>query len=225
MPLVIFDPHPQLFLRLWVRGLRNTAVAARTTVNNREVQCLTKANDFISSRERLSAATTKLNRAQRRLRNRVKGVPLTEDYDAPSPLVSSTPEISDAEAFILKKAYRLAASIAHPDKGGSVEAFQGLRQAFLARDLRAVQEFYLVHQKSLLEQIAYWKDELLRPAIQWQKFQQTPAYQISSQLARGCDLAVLEASVLAFLNDQITRLQLQELNFMVQQEIPTDDEA
>lgn len=68
--------------------------------------------------------------ADRKAERRVfsSGVPLTELLDDIL--------VSDADQFLLKKAYRLVASLTHPDKGGNPELFVAANLAYRSADIR-----------------------------------------------------------------------------------------
>ena len=126
--------------------------------------------------------------------------------------LSSVPqEEAVARAFLLKKAYRIAAAAAHPDRGGSHDDFAAINAAYRAKDLDSITEFLISKQRSILEQIAYWRSELEKPEVSWTRFRSTPEFSIvkyamsgNTQRAEQMALEVLRI-MLVSLTAQLTR--------------------
>lgn len=68
--------------------------------------------------------------------------------------------------YLLKLAYRKAAQIAHPDKGGTVEDFQAVKTAFANGDTKTLFEYTTLGDKSLVDQITYWKQQVAKTAVE-----------------------------------------------------------
>lgn len=215
--VVVYDPD--LFLRGQVKLRQKQAIAARRAIQARKDECLTVAQMFIDTHPKAKAAHQRLGRAARRARARAKGEALTESLD-PVNIFDETPQdLSDAEMLLLKKAYRMAARIAHPDAGGTAEMFAALELAYRMRDLQAIQEFFIASQRSVLDQMKYWLDEIQRPNVAWQKFRRTAPYQITATLRRQNTAAVraaLEEHVAQVFNQRAVEMELQELHFDAQ---------
>lgn len=210
--LVVYEHPWQLRLRIMVRYHRRKALAARNITNRRMQDAADQADRFVSTY--CEKEQQRLKDVRRRIRLVSKGVPLTEVLEETE--LDDTPELSDAQAVILKKAYRLAASLLHPDrKHGSEEEFQALRAAYVAKDLQAVQEFVLHLEKPLEEQVQYWQDEETRVHISWQKFRQTAAYQIAHALQlKTQPHEVLVEAVKNMMVHQALMLEAQLINSM-----------
>ena len=113
-----------------------------------------------------------------------QGVPRTESLETYTNATVLS-QLSPAERFLVKKAYRYAARLAHPDNGGSAEEFHAVRQAYLQGDLTSLQEFALARHKSVLERYAHWSTELERPAIALEEFKQGTAYKVARLVLQG----------------------------------------
>ncbi len=94
-------------------------------------------------------------------------------------------QLSPADRFLLKKAYRYAARLAHPDGGGSGEDFHAVHQAYLQGDLTSLQEYALSRHKSILEQYVHWSVEKDRPSVDLETFKQNAEFQIARLVLRG----------------------------------------
>lgn len=182
--LKVYDPH--LWLRLWVQYQQRKALAARQTVNTRIAVCAAQVESLIAERPALKAAASKLKGKRARLRAAAKGVPQTELLDEVSVFDEKLDtQLSDAEQFLLKKAYRYACMLHHPDRGGDPAVFASLHAAYVAKDLRAVQEFVLHMDRSLVDQAAYWLTEQQRPELHWQAFCRTALGHVAIEIQRG----------------------------------------
>lgn len=212
MSLAIYDPGAWLRQLVFLR--RKQALVARTEVNAKIRECSEVAEKFIE--EHCPKQKRKITELRAALRARTLGVPLTEVLDDPLLGTKITP-LSDADQVLLKKAYKLAASMIHPDKGGSVEEFQALHAAYIAQDLRSVQEFVLHLGRGLYEQLLYWKTECERPSITWLEFQQNPAYQITREIRLGTDIRKLQGAVELMLRHMGLQLEAQLINLTAHQ--------
>ncbi len=157
-------------------------------------------NDF-------SDKTKQLARLRNANRVRQKGITHNETMSEIQPEEGLTVPISDAERFLLKKAYRMAASLTHPDKGGNKEDFQYVTAAYKANDLGALTEFVL-STGSVTDQITYWQNECQKPDIEWRSFQSTLEHKAAQlymcgQHAKAYHLVerVLDTAIVAALNE------------------------
>ena len=108
---------------------------------------------------------------------RTKGAPMTEELDVSSS-VNTNQQEAVAHAFLLQKAYRAAAKLAHPDKGGNDADFAAVNAAYKARDLDSLNEFFLSKNRTLVESIQHWRNEVQKPRVQWQEFQSAPTFKV-----------------------------------------------
>lgn len=208
----IYDPHA--WLRHLVSLRRKQAIQTRKTLNARIEFCGDLATGFIDTT--CPEEKRKLKELRARLRSLVQGIPLTEALDDDLGAETAT-VLSDAEQVLLRTAYRAAALLCHPDRGGNAEDFVALNAAYKARDLRAVQEFVIHLEKPLEEQFAYWRDECERPEIGWIQFQQSAMYQIARELQAGGDTATLAISVKRWMQQRIMIAEAELFNTMAAQ--------
>ena len=151
-----------------------------------------------------------------------KGVPSTEAIS--NDVMSMNPVRQDsANRFLLKKAYRMAAAVAHPDKGGSHDDFLSIHKAYRAGDMSSLNEYVLSRRLGLLERIKYWDDERRKPRIKHQLFQATDAFRIVQYIALGQhEQAVALGELL--LKHMILSLQLQ-LNDLLKEQYHGNEET
>jgi len=125
--------------------------------------------------------------ARSRVRRRLlqKGVPATEALDAPQTKDMLKDNLNDDEKMLLKLAYRKAAAITHPDKGGSVEDFQAVKSAYESGDLTALNEYLIARELSGLRLVDYWVAAAKRPDVQWAEFQATNEYALARMYQQG----------------------------------------
>lgn len=126
----------------------------------------------------------KINRVKYRIRLLQKGAPATDSLDAYS-AADAVSNGSDADRFLLKKAYRAAATVAHPDKGGTTEEFQSVYDAYLARDIHALNNYVLAKQAPTLELIQHWLDDIARCDVAWVEFRTTVEFEAASLVQQG----------------------------------------
>jgi len=149
-------------------------------------------------------------RSRTRARLHQKGIASTESMDALQAASVLGDNLNDAEKFLLKKAYRKAASMCHPDRGGSTAEFQAVVAAYRSGDLTALNEYVKTKESSTLDQINYWKSACERPDIEWVEFQATNEYALARMYQQG---RKAEAQALA------RRLLEQHLAAAVQEEL------
>lgn len=117
-----------------------------------------------------------------RIRLLQKGVPATESLEDE---VSPFSEKTTTDLFLLKKAYRLAASIAHPDKGGSEDEFYSVKRAYENGDIESLQFYYKLKQEDGFDPLGYYQNEIQKAAIDWITFQTTPEYDLARLHMQG----------------------------------------
>lgn len=196
--LIVYNPDSPILVA-WCHRLRAIAIRARREVIRK------KDMIHVVSARIMEQHQNKLNRIAS-IRNRIRlirrGVPLTEAFDSVTNTSQLDDNLSDADRFLLKKAYRKAASIAHPDKGGSLEDFHAVREAFLAGDLASLNEFFLLQHGTLHQRIEYWLSQPAASHVDWVRFRATNEYAVVTLYQRGkkekaADLAghLLDAAV------------------------------
>lgn len=150
-----------------------------------------------------------IKRARQRARLTQRGVAATESLDVPDTSEVLANNLNDAEIFVLKKAYRQAAALAHPDRGGSADEFQAVHAAYRAKDHAALTEYLLSKQETSRSQLDYWMIAVNKPDIDWVRFQSTPEYFISRLYTQGKqELAIKTAGEL--LQAELSRSLLDE---------------
>ncbi len=105
------------------------------------------------------------------------GVPDTEGVYTNRKESRNPDEVADR--FLLKQAYRVAASVAHPDKqGGSAEEFALLNAAYKAGDLDTIMSYYLGRCGNLHQRLHFWYTETQKPRVRWLEFCNTVQYRV-----------------------------------------------
>jgi len=132
-----------------------------------------------------SDVADQITRIQNRMRTRQQGIPSTESVDALQTADVLKTSLSDGEKFLLKKAYKMAASLTHPDRGGSKEDFQQANAAYRVSDIASLRELVLTYQGTLNDKLNYWHTELKKPEIEWRLFQSTPEHAIAQLYMQG----------------------------------------
>jgi hypothetical protein len=118
-----------------------------------------------------------------------KGTPVTEPMSSIPETVENYDRLSESQriAFteLLKKAYRAAAPLCHPDKGGDTDVFAELSEAYRHRDLIRVTSIYItlsrgrnLYWQASEEGIEWASTELNRPTVQQEKLKSTILYDI-----------------------------------------------
>ncbi len=214
--LVVYQPNWEVaqYLPIW----RARALKQRVTVNTWVQACSDQAESFIS--QNCAAEKRKLIEIRARIRALAKGIPLTEVLDEPL-LEEDSPELDDAQQLLLKKAYKMAAQLCHPDHAISdadrekrEAEFAALQQAYRAKDLKAIQELVLHLERSLIDQVQYWKDEEQRAQIRWVEFKQTVVFNISRDLTSGRDPEEVKQACIRYLTYLRHLLEAQHINAM-----------
>jgi hypothetical protein len=145
-------------------------------------------------------------RLRREIRLATKGTPATIAQDAVTSagyVSVGTEQLYNAQAHLVKNAYRMVAPLVHPDRGGDPELFQLVLAAYRLKDLTFLQETYLMLVKNTgmrkwawrcHEGREYMKQELQRPDVSLQRLRNDPTFQIAMLHQQGKDVE----DVLAF---------------------------
>lgn len=208
--LIVYDPVSPL-LRAYCHASRLRAWTERAAHADRMEQMTdlvwSYSSQFVDLNERI---------AEMRLRiaSLSKGIPQTELVDDDHTVDwTLSEEERRAQQQILKKAWKYVAQHAHPDKGGSREEFQFLKEAYESGDIRPLTEYILQLDAPLMEQIAYWRSEYERPAIEWIRFRTMNQFQIVQAHMRQ-DLIRAELLAKQMLQDRLSALE-QEYTFLL----------
>jgi hypothetical protein len=204
----IFNPDDPLLVSL-VHRLKREVLKSRAYY---QTQLDTVNTILDSSFAHHKDLTDNINDLKRRIQLLTKGAPATESIEA-TDTVTDSHQHDVAQAFLLKKAYRQAAAMSHPDKGGSNEDFAAVNAAYKAKDLGSLNEYVIARNKTLLEQIAFWRTEAFKPEARWHKVRSQPEFLIvqltlSGQKPKAIKMAreVLEVMVVS-LTMQLTNYQ------------------
>jgi len=218
--LVVYDPEPAL-LRHYAKFCKDQAVKTRARYAVREEQ----ANAVIWREcAKHQDLWDKINEVKRRIRLRRKGTPLTETLDDPGEPMgcdlgpSKLSLMSDADQVIMKKAWRAVLSVlGHPDTNPDLDIalWNFLHRAYKDGDLGALQEFMISYEKTVMEQIYYWKSEAQKPEIKWQMLQGMDQFQVLKAVMRG------DKETAARISREIVEAQLHTLEV---EELMIDDE-
>jgi len=206
MQLVVYQPPPVLVA--YKGWLQRQTHRERIHYDERRTQC----HEIVFNIMREFSSTLEaITRARMRIRAKQTGAPCTEPMDALQAADALAPQTSDAELFLLKIAYRQAATLAHPDKGGSTADFQAVVEAYRAKNLGSLHEFVLTRTAPVLKQIAYWLTEVQKPQIDWIEYQSSTEYQIAqlhmqghSDRARNVTKHLVEATLLHTLAEELS---------------------
>lgn len=165
--------HPPLL------GAYNRQIKSRVIREREVVQA--KLDYYASILEICFAHHSKLLDRIKRLRQEIsaatKGVPDTlgkEDLYT----TEGNVQLDQAETLLCKKAYRIAARYAHPDKGGSHADFVAISESYRQRDLSALNEYVISRNNTIESQIQYWQDELAKPKIKLRNFHNSDQFKI-----------------------------------------------
>ena len=132
---------------------------------------------------------------RRDIRMQTRGTPATIAQDSITVagfIPNGTEQLYNAQAHLLKNAYRMLAPLVHPDrKGGSDELFQQVVTAYRLKDFTFLQELYIMLTKDSLfwrssqDAIAYCEQETERPSMSIQMLQQTAEFKIVRAHVQG----------------------------------------
>lgn len=170
--LVVYEELSPV-LKSYAKHLQEEVVAKRVRTRLRVANVQEISARLISKQAKL---VDELKQVKLRIRNLQRGAALTEALDADDELLDNN--LTDADRFLLKKAYRKAATLAHPDKGGDASSFAAVNEAYKAGDLNSLQEYFIFREAPNRSTIEYWLAEDKRVAIQWQKFCNTNEFAI-----------------------------------------------
>lgn len=177
--LVVSSIDP-LIAHLGLRA-KDKAFTARKRLSAKIANVHLVLNSLIKESGELQRLHREITEIQTRIRLLQRGVPATEAFDDPDPCDNLT----DAERFVLKKAYRKAASLCHPDRGGSNDEFQAVHAAYLAGDLYSLNNFVLSKQEPDLSWIQHWIDDAARCDVAWVEFQASAEFYLARLHEQG----------------------------------------
>lgn len=159
------------------------------------------------------------------IRLHTKGTPTTEPMDAaaPAPVLRSDPNFSEqqynAHSEALKRAYRKVATLAHPDRGGTADAFKEVAQAYANRDLAHLTDIFIrlskhgnLYWQQSEDGIYYASTELERPRAMMEKLKAQGTYAIARHHMTGAPWKAIWA-MKEHLDNEIKTLQ-NELNYV-----------
>ena len=192
--LVPFDkaridlPALHRYRLLWQQVLKE-----RARYRKLYTQVLNVCNSYYAEEEGLCEL---VKTVRRDIRMATRGTPATIAQDSITTagfIPNGTEQLYNAQAHLLKNAYRMLAPLVHPDrKGGSSELFQQVVTAYRLKDFTFLQELYIMLTKDSLfwrsseDAVAYCKQEIERPSMSIQMLQQTFEFQIVRQHVLGC---------------------------------------
>lgn len=179
--VVVYDSNSWP-VKAYAHSLCVRALAARTKLAKDTANVRTISNTLIAHHQGL---TRELADTRQRIRLLERGTPATEALDAFQQENGLSDLPSDAEVFLLKKAYRKAANLCHPDKGGNALEFQLVTAAYKARDIHSLNAFFLARQKSKAELIDYWLLDIQRTKVAWVAFQATNEFMLAKMYQQG----------------------------------------
>jgi hypothetical protein len=182
LPNLIAYTKDNPILVAWCNALRRKALRARREVA-RKKDLIHDMSVKITNHH--TDLLLKIVTVRNRIRLIRKGEPATEALDPVDNTSQLDDNLSDADRFLLKKAYRKAAALTHPDKGGSVEDFQSVQAAYAAGDLTSLNEFFLLQEESLQDRIEYWLQQPAVVHVEWIRFQATNEYAVVAMYQRG----------------------------------------
>lgn len=182
MPNLVVYNQDSPILVAWCEHLRERAIRIRKEVARKKAHVRDISAVIMEPHKDLSQ---KIVTVRNRIRLLRKGVPLTEAFDPIDPANQLDDNLSDADRFILKKAYRKAAWLTHPDRGGNPAEFTAINEAFKAGDLNSINEFFLTHEGTLDRKIAYWLEQPNVANVDWVRFQATNEFLIVAIHQRG----------------------------------------
>ena len=173
LPVVIprMDPVMLAYLRYVQREAENARKALVAHIEM--VRAIT-----LPYYEEFGVLTGKIAAVKVRIRMLQKGAAATESLAAPQ-RVEAFEGKTEAEKYVLKKAYRQAAALCHPDKGGTTEEFQSVYNAYIAGDLYALNNFVLAREKPTMDMIRHWLLDAQRCAIAWIEFRDGTEFRIA----------------------------------------------
>ena len=173
---------------------------------------------------------------QRELRLITKGTPLTEALTSSDkePILTSKPGFSqrqyDAHTELLKKAYRKAAMLCHPDReGGDHSVFQEVEVAYKMRDLNRLNAIYLsiIQGRNLYwqqsEGLYHVSSEYHRYGVELELLQQTAGWRAVRLYLAGQVNSAAEI-VRVYLTDKVASL-INEINYVITKGHPNGKEG
>ena len=87
--------------------------------------------------------------------------------------------------FLCKKAYRAAAALTHPDKGGTSEEFALVNAAYKDLDLASLTNFLIQKSSEITIPTSHWLTEIQKSHAAWLEYTSTIKYKIVSLRLTG----------------------------------------
>ncbi len=172
MQLIIWEPINPVE-KVYLRNLRQKLHAAKKRIEGRIVDCLNRVDEVCKD---FPEELQKIGKLRRNLRYLSTGIPTTESLDTN---VDPLSDLTDTDRHTLKVAYRKAASLAHPDKGGSEEDFLYVRESYANGDLDALREYIVFRIDPDSNMLDYWNQQVGQAEIRWEVFRSTPKFKIA----------------------------------------------
>lgn len=208
-PLALWVDPSVPILEEYLKQLRSNAIQERRKYSSIKEQVIGRYETYLS--ENFQSELDEIEEIQIQLRNRSRGdyIPDTESSVCENP-INNGPN-AEGERFLLKKAYRQAALLHHPDKGGHPDDFHAAAEAFRAGDLGSLQELLLSKSRSRLSQIEYWQNEVSKPQVSWVQFKSTVQYKIAVSIDYGDESTAYNLSARLL---EATKLRLIQMLFV-----------
>ena len=200
MQLVIWEPFNPLE-KAYLRNLRRTLLSSKRRIEDRISNCLKLVDEVCKE---FPEDVDKIAKLRRNLRYLSTGIATTESLDT---YVDPLSDLSDSERHTLKVAYRKAASLAHPDKGGDTGDFLYVREAYVTNDVGALVEYVNYRINPDRRMIEYWNQQIGLASVRWEVFKSTPKYRIAQCHLAGQRLAAMKHAK-AFLDKSIHDLEI-----------------
>jgi len=171
------------------RILKSRMEANRQKYYKLHTQVLKFANLYFDA---LPEAKTVI-RLRREIRLATKGTPQTIAQDAITTagyISFGTEQLYNAESHLVQAAYRMVASLVHPDRGGDPELFQLVNAAYRLKDLTFLQELYITLKVDnpfwrCRDGLLYMQQEVDRPQVSTKILQTTPEFEICRLHMKG----------------------------------------
>lgn len=165
------------------------ALINKRAFSNLKIQLAAIADMYVKDHEEINI---EIDRHLRAIRELTTGIPATESLSAHFEIERQGAQLSDAERFFLKKAFKQVASIVHPDKGGNDLQFQQALLAYSTGDYLELTDMYvnLVKYNNLWwrqspEGLEYVGTEVSRPSVGLQKLRTSLLFKVSQHHVQG----------------------------------------
>lgn len=172
MQVTIWEPISPLE-KVYLRNLRRKLHENKKRIEGYILDCLNRVDEVCKE---FPEELDKIAKLRRNLRYLSTGVPTTESLDT---FIDPLSDLTDADRHTLKVTYRRAASLAHPDKGGSTEDFLYIREAYANGDIDALREYVVFRIDPNRNMLNYWNQQIDQAATRWEVFRSTPKFKIA----------------------------------------------